>query len=123
MAADNCAIGRGLAAVRHKSGSVSFSYYAMMNLAKYFDVFEGEGTVFGSINQKDFKALPQLLFPCELMPFFDAHATFWDQKIEVLNGENKSLTKLRDTLLPKLITGELRLGDVDVKVEELEAIA
>ncbi|GBU10241.1 hypothetical protein AwWohl_13790 [Gammaproteobacteria bacterium] len=53
IAAEDCIIGRGLAAARHKSKSVSFTFYTMNNLAKHFEVFEGEGTVFGSINQKD----------------------------------------------------------------------
>ena len=32
-------------------------------------------------------------------------------KVMQLNDQNESLTKLRDTLLPKLISGELRLPD------------
>jgi type I restriction enzyme S subunit len=112
LAAEQCAIGRGLAAVRHKSGSISFTYYAMNDLAKHFEVFEGEGTVFGSINQKDFNALPQLSHPSILVTTFNMFCTDWDEKIKFTSLQINELTKLRDTLLPKLISGELQIPDV-----------
>ena len=37
MAAERCAVGRGVAAIRHKSGSRSFTYYAMGFLKEDFD--------------------------------------------------------------------------------------
>lgn len=110
LAAEKCAIGRGLAAVRHKSGSISFTYYAMNDLAKHFAVFEGEGTVFGSINQKDFNALPQLSIPAVLANLFNQFCSSWDEKIELTSLQINELTKLRDTLLPKLISGELQIS-------------
>ncbi len=109
LASQDCAIGRGLAAVRHVSGSPSYTYYSMWNLSKYFEVFEGEGTVFGSINQKDFKALPQNQIPSNVVAKFDELSTVWDKKIELGSQQIQELTKLRNTLLPKLISGELRL--------------
>ena len=116
LAASDCCIGRGIAAVRHKSGSVSFTYYAINNLAKHFEVYEGEGTVFGSINQKDMNSLPQLAVPKNCIFFFDKYAGDWDKKIELAAKEVEQLTQLRDTLLPKLISGELRLDDLPDEV-------
>ena len=118
LAAENCCIGRGLAAVKHKSGSASFTYYSMNNLSRNFEVFEGEGTVFGSINQKDFKALPQLKLPVSVIELFDKFCIQWDKKVEVLTSQISNLTQVRDTLLPKLISGELRLDDVEATIEE-----
>ncbi|MHA2876485.1 restriction endonuclease subunit S [Vibrio campbellii] len=109
LASQDCAIGRGLAAVRHVSGSPSYTYYSMWNLGKHFEVFEGEGTVFGSINQKDFKALPQNQIPSNVVAKFDELSTVWDKKIELGSQQIQELTKLRDILLPKLISGELCL--------------
>src|ERR1039458_2544121 len=57
MAVEDCAIGRGVAAVRHKSGACSYTYYSMRSLEVEFTKFEAEGTVFGSINKKDFHNL------------------------------------------------------------------
>ncbi len=114
LAVEDCVIGRGLAAARHKSKSVSFTFYAMNNLANYFEVFEGEGTVFGSINQKDFGALPQLSFSEELIRMFDTYCSNLDMKIDLSSRQIEELTKLRDTLLPKLISGELSLADIEL---------
>lgn len=118
LAAEDCAIGRGVAAARHKSGSISFTYYSMNSLSKYFEVFEGEGTVFGSINQKDFKALLFIKYPFELIYKFDVFCSEWDKRIDVQSIENMLLTQLRDTLLPKLISGELSLSDIKTDIPE-----
>src|SRR5919197_4168143 len=48
MASEHCAIGRGVAAARHKTGSRSYSYQFMQSLKDVFARFEAEGTVFGS---------------------------------------------------------------------------
>ena len=40
------------------------------------------------------------------------------ERITAANNENKVLNKLRDTLLPKLISGELRIPDAEKLVEE-----
>lgn len=120
LAAEDCAIGRGLAAARHKSGSISFSYYVMNSLSKYFEVFEGEGTVFGSINQKDFKALPLIKYPDEIITKFDEFCGNWDKRINNASVEISTLIDLRDTLLPRLISGELRLDEIEAKVAEVD---
>lgn len=114
LAAENCAIGRGVAAVKHKSGSISFSYYTINSLSKYFEIFDGEGTVFGSINQKDLKMLSLLKSPCEIITAFDKFCSDWDRCINNQSIEIVTLTKLRDTLLPKLISGELSLSDIKI---------
>lgn len=54
MAEDRCCVGRGVAAVRHKSGSRSYTYYFMRSLESEFASFEAEGTVFGSVSKADF---------------------------------------------------------------------
>ena len=44
--------------------------------------------------------------------FFDKYAGDWDKKIELAAKEVEQLTQLRDTLIPKLISGELRLDEI-----------
>jgi len=118
MAASDCCIGRGVGASRHKSGSRSFTYYSMLQLRCNFDVFEAEGTVFGSINQKDFKALPQLGVPADLVQGFEKHVGGVDGKIELNTATGRSLTNLRDTLLPRLLSGQLRIPDAEKLIKE-----
>ena len=107
MATERCAIGRGVAAARHKTGSRSYSYQFMHSIEEVFARFEGEGTVFGSIGKKDFHAIPCVMPPRDLVLAFETCLSPIDERIEVNGRESHTLATLRDTLLPKLISGEL----------------
>ena len=109
MATQECSIGRGLAAVRHKTGSRSYTYYAMHALREDFDCFEAEGTVFGSMGKKDFHAISYVAPPEEKVKDFETLVRPLDQLVENNENESRTLAALRDTLLPKLISGELRV--------------
>ena len=63
MAWGRCCIGRGLAALRHKSGSAPYTYYAIESVQPQLREFEHTGTVFGAINKQQFEAI-QVLEPC-----------------------------------------------------------
>lgn len=119
MASENCCIGRGVAAVRHSSGASSYTYYAMLQLREHFKVYEGEGTVFGSINQKDFKALPALEVPDSLLEHFEMYASKLDRKIELSTENINSLVQLRDTLLPKLLSGQITIPGAEQQLAEV----
>lgn len=121
LASTECIIGRGLAALKHKSGNIAFTYYSVSNLSDYFSIFNGEGTVFGSINQKDLKQLPQICPPEILINKFEEFSGKWETMISVHCSEIESLSNLRDTLLPKLISGELSLEDLPNLVAQTEA--
>lgn len=120
MAALDCCIGRGVSASRHKSGSRSFTYYAMLQLSEHFKVYEAEGTVFGSINQKSFNALKQIAIPAPVVKLFEEQAGQFDTRIEITSNETATLIDLRDTLLPKLLSGELRVANAERQLSEVE---
>jgi type I restriction enzyme S subunit len=88
----------------------------MRGLRQVFDKFEGEGTVFGSISKNDFHAIERPVPPSELIEAFERLANPFDGRIAANIVESESLAALRDTLLPKLISGELR---VTTRSEEL----
>lgn len=113
MAKEECAIGRGVAAVRHITGSRSYTYYAMKSLEENFGVFEGEGTVFGSINKADFQNLEIGIPTTEQVEQFEKTCYPIDQMIENNEKESRTLASLRDSLLPKLMKGEVRVKDVE----------
>lgn len=48
-----------------------------------------------------------------LMKMFDESAGPLHRRKDKSNSETASLTKLRDTLLPKLLSGELRIPDAE----------
>jgi len=110
IAIEPCAVGRGVAAVRHLSGSRSFTYHAMHNLGEHFGKFEAEGTVFGSINKTDFERLPFVAPPQAVLDRFERLAWPIDDRVESNEVESRTLAALRDTLLPKLLSGALRAG-------------
>lgn len=111
MANEKCCIGRGVAAIRHKTGSRSYTYYTMQFLREVFSRYEAEGTVFGSINKTGFQALAQLRPSNEIIEAFELLVYPLDQSIENNENESRTLAQTRDTLLPKLLSGEIRVGD------------
>lgn len=113
MAVERCCIGRGVAAARHKSGSRSYTYYFMQAIEEVFNRFEAEGTVFGSITKKDFHQIQRIMPPIELVHAFERFSMPIDSKIANNDQQTQNLAALRDTLLPKLISGELRVPDVN----------
>lgn len=113
MASENCAIGRGVAAVRHKTGCRSYTYHFMNSISDVFALFNAEGTVFGSIGKKDFHSIAHVKPPRDLVLAYERLATQQDDQIERNERESRTLAQLRDTLLPKLISGELRVGNAD----------
>jgi type I restriction enzyme S subunit len=113
MATERCAIGRGVAAARHKSGSRSYSYQFMQSINTVFARFEAEGTVFGSIGKKNFHAIPCVIPPRDLVFAFERQLSPIDNRIEVNDRESRTLIAMRDTLLPNLISGEVRIKDAE----------
>ena len=107
MANEECCIGRGVAAVRHKSGATSFTYYSMASIYPDFARFEAEGTVFGSINKDSFEKLRFVIPPTEVVAAYERQAGSLDEQIRILENQSRTLATLRDTLLPKLLSKEL----------------
>jgi type I restriction enzyme S subunit len=88
----------------------------MRGLTNHFEKYEAEGTVFGSINKQDFNSIPCIIPPLELVTKFEELSYPLDRKIEIQEEESKNLTNLRDFLLPKLMSGEIRVSDAEKMV-------
>lgn len=109
MALEQCCLGRGVAGLRHPQGFNSFVFYSTRLLRQRFDVFDTEGTVFGSINKKDFQCLPIIEPNQAVLRAFDDIASPMDKRVIENEQQIRTLATLRDTLLPRLISGQLRL--------------
>ena len=109
MAFEDCCIGRGLAAIRHKQGYISYTYYRMKSLKDEYETFEQQGTVFGSIGKDEFNGIDILIPPDLLIEKFEKLAYPFDEKIYINSQQIRSLEKMRDELLPKLMSGEVRV--------------
>lgn len=105
MAIERSCIGRGVAAIRHKGGSRSLTYYTMIALRSALDQFEGAGTVFGSINGGEMRALKVAAAPIPIHFTFDRMVAPLDDLIESNTVEARTLAATRDLLLPRLLSG------------------
>ena len=76
------------------------------------------GTRMPRANASDILAYPFVRVSEQLAKHFDlALAPFWEKGITA-TAEKQSLEQLRDTLLPKLLSGELRIPEAERLVEE-----
>lgn len=114
VAHTDCCIGRGLAAIHSKNNHQSFVLYTMFSLKKQLDVFNGEGTVFGSINRNSLNEMPILIPSSEKLDEFEALVSPMDAAIRNNYDEICRLEQLRDSLLPQLMSGELDVSDIDI---------
>ena len=110
----DCCIGRGLAAIHSKSHHQSFVLYTMFSLKKQLNVFNGEGTVFGSINRNSLNDTPILIPSDDILDEFERIVAPMDLTIRNNYDENCRLQDIRDTLLPRLMSGELDVSDIDI---------
>ena len=116
VAYESCCLGRGLSGIQSNNSCPSFIFYTMFALKQQLDMFNGEGTVFGSINKNDMATLPVLIPSDEVLRQFEELVNPMDAIIEANYAESCNLQAARDSLLPRLMSGELSVADlVDTK--------
>ena len=111
---EDCCIGRGLGAIRSKDGHQSFVLYTMFALREQLNVFNGEGTVFGSINRDALNSMPVDIPPKEIMDQFENIVAPMDVAIRNNYDEICCLQAMRDSLLPRLMSGELDVSGIEL---------
>lgn len=109
IAFERCCIGRGLASIRSINSYQSYIFYLMLTLRRRLDMFDCEGTVFGSINKNSIENLPVIIPSDNIICVFEKLINPVDSVIKKNYIENIHLSSLRDTLLPKLMSGEIRV--------------
>ena len=114
VAHTDCCIGRGLAAIHSKNNHQSFVLYTMFSLKKRLDIFNGEGTVFGSINKISLLEMPILIPPIEKLDEFEMLVAPIDITIRNNYDEICCLEQLRDSLLLSLMSGELDVSKINI---------
>ena len=105
MAWERSCIGRGVAALRHKAGSRSFTYYSAWAMQRELQQYEHTGTVFGAINSKQFQTMGVVEPMVKLIARFERQIQSLDGRIRANVSDSGALTVQRDALLPKLING------------------
>lgn len=115
VALEKCCIGRGLASISSRDNFNSFILYTLMNLKRSFDIYNAEGTVFGAINKDSLNSIEVIIPTKEEIYKFEEIASNLDKKIRQNTIEVQKLQKIRDTLLPKLMSGEIDVDKVEVE--------
>lgn len=111
QAIEDCVIGRGVASAMHKNGSQAYSYSLLCSLKPRLAYYNGEGTVFGAINRADFYSLKIVEPPRQVVDSFETIAGPLNDEIRNLFIQTESLIELRDSLLPRLISGKLQIPE------------
>ena len=116
MAWEKCCIGRGVAALRHRSGSSSYTYHSAWAIQRHIQQYEHTGTVFGAITKNQFESLkivePTLNIACG----FGSYVLSLDSSVRSNIAESRNLIAQRDALLSKLVSGNLRVNVIDESI-------
>jgi type I restriction enzyme S subunit len=113
MASEDCCIGRGLGSISHIFKLYSYTYYKILSIQVELKSYDNEGTVFGSINKETLGNIKSIIPPIDICKSFNDLSVANDGLIFNMVNECQQLTNLRDTLLPKLISGELEVKNIN----------
>ncbi len=112
------AMGRNMTCIRLKPEIKLQAYFITVLLSNHMrrqiQSNTDEGTIMGALNVKN---IPKLLFPVfepSVMTELEDILFPLRKQIEYNNLQNQNLSQLRDTLLPKLMSGELDVSDIDI---------
>ncbi|MGJ5646444.1 restriction endonuclease subunit S [Morganella morganii] len=83
---------------------INFNYHSMGSTS----------SIATAVNSKIVKRMPILVPEENILNFFKKKTISFFEKIKSVDNESSTLTNLRDTLLPKLISGELSLSDIKI---------
>ena len=86
-------------------------HWTRSNMAEI--ISHANGSTFLEISKRNFKPLKIICPPSEVTHAFTGHARELHDKIEANAKQSKLLSRIRDMLLPKLISGEIRIKDAE----------
>ncbi len=106
-------INQGYIAIAGKSVSNIFMlYWLKANMTTVKE--RANGSTFQEINKANFREIGLVLPHKDILKSFDIKAGTLFNEIVSNESENQQLAQIRDSLLPKLMSGELEVGDVCV---------
>ncbi|MYB64711.1 restriction endonuclease subunit S [Candidatus Poribacteria bacterium] len=112
-------IGRGLSAIRSKSNHQHFIIHQLKDRFQEEDTM-GSGTIFNAITKADLLGI-QLLKPIiHLIAKFEKTVQPISSELANLTIKNNNLRQTRDLLLPKLISGEIDVSQLDIATDEVQ---
>lgn len=111
IANSDCCIGRGLAALNSRIGSITHLYQTIKDLKAKFDILNNSGTTFGAINKDELHSLVVTIPNDSVLSQFEKIAgSIFEEQMEIGN-EIEELQSLRNFLLPLLMNGQVTIID------------
>ena len=101
------------AVVPNEDCPTSWLYCALANLRSEIIGMASGGSVTANLNKTDFSLIKIIHSSNAIMNSFDKKVCSLFDKILSNDEENQTLAVLRDTLLPKLMSGEIRVKDAE----------
>lgn len=115
LAVDDVSIGRGIAALTCSTAPATL-FYALMAQEQLWQIFDGGGTVFASVNRKEIEAMT-IRWPKDTPAIETVVKPLLDRSV-LAEQENTTLTAVRDELLPQLMSGRITVKDAEKRVQE-----
>jgi type I restriction enzyme S subunit len=114
------AINQGFIAMRAKPGISNLFLWLWASVAHDEIVSRANGSTFLEINKANFRPIPVITPSADVMHEFDHLARPLYERIVECAREAHTLAALRGSLLPKLISGELRVKDTERCIENVQ---
>ena len=113
VAPDRLVVGRGLSAIRALDAHQNF---LLMQLKDKFAVEDsiGGGTIFNAVTKKDMESIVLLRPTSLVVGEFEAAVAPMADLVVNLSRQNIALREAPDLLLPRLVSGELDVSEVDL---------
>ena len=107
------AVNQGFIAMKPRRGISNLFLLRWARAAHDEIVSYANGSTFLEISKASFRQI-RVIVPCQrVMTLFDELSRPWFRRVVQNEHESRTLAALRDTLLPKLISGELRVKDAE----------
>lgn len=106
----------------HKSSLLYYLYFCMLGLKDHLHILGSAGSATLNVNTSTFSGIKIAQPDAKVLELFHAKCTHLFNEIKSLSVQTESLTQLRDTLLPKLLSGEITLPEAEQAVSEVENV-
>ena len=112
------AINQGFIAM--KCNGVLLSLFVLMWCAENMGAIIGKsnGSTFQEVSKSSFRSLPVVVSPTLILDGFSKFVDSFYRRIVVNERESAFLARVRDILLPKLISGDLRVSNAALLLDD-----
>ncbi len=111
-------INQGIIAMlpNEKFGPLYLLCWARFNMTQITD--RANGSTFLEISKKNFRPIPFVVPDDNAVEFFNKQAEAIYARLLMVSEQSEALASLRDSLLPKLLSGQLRIPDAEKRLAE-----